>query len=609
MSKRRERVFKFDASTNEAARGINLALFALACALYVAARVWRLDAACLWFDEIFGVHAAAWHGWGGMWRFVALDLIHPPLFYAVLKVWAGAFGVGSVWWLRLLPVVVSVVWIAPFVWLARELGLRARVLNLALLLAAVSGTLIKYAQELRMYSLLLCFATCSLWLFARLCNADTRDNVRRAALALFAANVLLVYTHYFGWLIVALEALFVASFVRARLRVFAASVVALAACFAPWAWAVWNATAAAGGGLEQNLGWAARPHLRELFVPYLALNEPLRAQQQSNEPAVLVADALLTLLIFAPPLVALCWRVFARSRRAQSDKADSTDTISSRNEADSRNETNSRATAHSRAASERLALAFLLFFSFAPVVMAFALAQVLPQSVWGVRHLLVVAPAYLLLVALAVDRVRAQWLAILLKVSLGCWLALASVVALTRRAPAPVWCAWDALALAAARDDATMNTHADTDEHDATKTRDDANTRDDMKTSDDVKARGAETIYAFEDLIAYQLWHALRAAGEKGLRVAVVRGVPDIGDDRAFFLPRGFDEVSVETLDAAMREDEFWIALRGAEWDGDAPLVKLLRGRGYDVKPRYEFDADGQKAFIALARRRTESMK
>lgn len=72
-------------------------------------------ATCLWFDEIFGVHAAAWHGWGGMWRFVALDLIHPPLFYAVLKVWAGAVGAASAWRLRLLPVVLSFAAVVPLV--------------------------------------------------------------------------------------------------------------------------------------------------------------------------------------------------------------------------------------------------------------------------------------------------------------------------------------------------------------------------------------------------------------------------------------------------------------------------------------------------------------
>jgi hypothetical protein len=111
-------------------------------------------------------------------------------------------------------------------------------------------------------------------------------------------------------------------------------------------------------------------------------------------------------------------------------------------------------------------------------------------------------------------------------------------------------------------------------------------------------------IYAFEDLIAYQLWYALRASGGEGLRVAVVRGVPGVLEDRAFFLPRGFNEVSIETIDAAMREERFWIALRGAGRDEESPVLNILRARGYVTKRRFEFAADGQKAFMILARRR-----
>ena len=64
---------------------------ALPVCLYVAARLWRLTASCLWFDEIFSVHAAR-HTWGALWRFAAADLIHPPLFYALLKLWTAAGG-------------------------------------------------------------------------------------------------------------------------------------------------------------------------------------------------------------------------------------------------------------------------------------------------------------------------------------------------------------------------------------------------------------------------------------------------------------------------------------------------------------------------------------
>jgi hypothetical protein len=564
--------FKSTTSNSAAWRGGELALLALVCALYVGVRVWRLGAACLWFDEIFGVHAAAWHGWGGMLRFVALDLIHPPLFYAVLKAWAGALGAGSVWWLRVLPVVASSLAIFPVVMLARELRLASRTLGLALLLAGVSGTLIKYAQELRMYSLLLLFAACSLWLFARYCNSSV--DTRREVVVLFVANLLLVYTHYFGWLVVALEVVYVAAFARGKLKMLAASFVALAACFAPWAWAVWRAAsgAATGGGFEQNLGWAARPTLRELFEPYLALHEPFRARQQSNEPAVLGIDIALAVLIFAPPLAALCWRTFAR--RTSPDDA----TTAWRASAGDAND-------------ERGAVVFLSFFAFAPALFAFVLAQVLPQSVWGARHLIVVAPAYLLLAAHALESMRPRWLSLTLKLVLGCWLALAGVVAVARRAPVPVWCAWEPLAVQIARDE---KTDADTTMNDATRAAD--SMRD---------AGGAIKIYAFEDLVAYQLWYALRrAGGEKSLRVAVVRGVPGVLEDRAFFLPRGFDEVSVETVDAAMREEHFWIALRGVARDEENSVLKILGARGYETARRFEFGTDGQKAFVVLVRKR-----
>jgi hypothetical protein len=74
--------------------------------LYVAARPWRLTASCLWFDEIFSVHAAR-HTWGGLRRFAAADLIHPPLFYALLKLRV-AIGGDSLQWLRLFPALTSI---------------------------------------------------------------------------------------------------------------------------------------------------------------------------------------------------------------------------------------------------------------------------------------------------------------------------------------------------------------------------------------------------------------------------------------------------------------------------------------------------------------------
>ena len=51
----------------------------LLAAVLLGVPLWQLHASCLWIDAGFSVHAAR-HGWGALVDFVALDLIHPPLF-------------------------------------------------------------------------------------------------------------------------------------------------------------------------------------------------------------------------------------------------------------------------------------------------------------------------------------------------------------------------------------------------------------------------------------------------------------------------------------------------------------------------------------------------
>src|SRR5688572_25062757 len=115
-------------------RQLQIAAFAFVIILYVAARLWRLTDACLWFDEIFSVHAAE-HGWGEILNFVALDLIHPPLFYVLLKLWIAAGG-ESLFWLRLFPVAWSVLAVFPFLRLCNELKIGKWTRLLALFLLA-----------------------------------------------------------------------------------------------------------------------------------------------------------------------------------------------------------------------------------------------------------------------------------------------------------------------------------------------------------------------------------------------------------------------------------------------------------------------------------------
>src|SRR5215213_3971742 len=237
----------------------------LAFAIYAGLRFWNLTASCLWFDEIFSVHAAA-HDWQTIFQFVAQDLIHPPLFYVLLKIWIAAGGESLVW-LRFFPVLFSILAVVPFLLLCRDLNLRLRFIVLALTFFAVNGSLIKYAQEIRMYSLLLFFALVSYWLFVRFLNTEKGFPV------LLIVNVLLVYTHYFGWFVVFSEVIAVAVLQREKLKRILLMLGAVFLSFMPWIYALRQA-AKINADVGQNIGWMRKPNLRAILQFVYDLFEP-----------------------------------------------------------------------------------------------------------------------------------------------------------------------------------------------------------------------------------------------------------------------------------------------------------------------------------------------
>jgi hypothetical protein len=566
-----------------------LILTALLVALYAAARLWRLTATCLWFDEVFSVHAAR-HAWSGLWSFAAADLIHPPLFYALLKLWAAAGGESLVW-LRLFPALTSLLALVPFFLLARELRLTRAEANAALLLAAANGYLIKYAQELRMYSLLLLLTLASLWLFARLMGfgrvsqpLGSRRAATKLLLALALVNLLLVYTHYYGWLVVACEAAFLLLRDRRKLPPFLLTAAALALLFAPWAAACVKASGE-GGGLAQNIGWIERPGAAELAQLFALFNEPFYFQQSSAQPLYARGGALLGLLLVGLPVLALLLRSL---RRAKDEGA-------RRDEAENGGELN-EVVGHEGERS-RDAVVFLLFFTVVPVALALAASRVLPFSVWGTRHLIVAAVPYLLLGGVALARLRPFWLRASALVLLCCWFFAVGALTLARSEGEYIWCAWENLARSALRDETTaaetQNPAGDEAPHGAggaTRPAAGGVTR---------KARQPVNLYAFEDLVAYHLWFALDSAHESGMRVVVLKGVPGVAEDPAYFLPRRFDGVTSARLDS-VEDERFWAAFRDVEWDESRPPLSLLLGRGYRAERVYETAAQGQRAFLVL---------
>jgi hypothetical protein len=361
-------------------------LFAFIATVFIATRVWNLTAYGLFSDEVFSAQTASLN-WTEMLRAVVQDVVHPPLFYILLKAWIALGGNGLVW-MKWFPVAMAIASLIPFYWLCRELHLRPATMNLALGFIAVNEYLVNYAQELRMYSLVFGLTCASMGIFARVVNAT--ENVWRPQLALFAVNLLLVYTHYYGWLIVGPELLFLLAANRRRALWFAVSFALLVACFLPWAFVVTEA-AIDKGGLGPNLNWNPRPALMDMLWHYVILNGPVYGRWKA------IATIFSTLLFFAPVLIWL------------------------------------RRVIKNREANERAVFAWLALLAFLPTITAFAASYALSQSIWGTRFLIIVAPPYLLLLALAAMQLEPHWLRRLVVMLMIAWVALSGGMQLSHR--------------------------------------------------------------------------------------------------------------------------------------------------------------------------------
>jgi len=497
-------------------RYVSFAALTLVIAVYVALRFWDLTASCLWFDEIFSIHAAE-HSWNTLFSFVADDLIHPPLFYVLLKLWINA-GAESLLWLRLFPVVFAIISLLPFLFLCREFKLNLSTQTLALFFLATNGSLIKYSQEVRMYSVLLCLSLFSMWLFVRYFAKGTNF------VPLVLINLLLIYTHYFGWLVIATEVVVILIFQRIKWRRAVLMFAVLFVCFAPWAYAVRNA-ALGGSELGQNVGWIARPGLWAIYQFALDLIEPIYYQATSIEPASIYRVSLPILLI-----IVIVLSLYFANRKQQDD-------------------------------IERQNIKLLALFAGVPLLTALALSWILPHSVWGTRHLIVVFPPFAILLAITISSIPSQWLKTAAITLIVLFSGYAFVLQASRPASQYSWCVWSSLVADAA-------------------TEQQAN------------------IYTFEDQVAYNIWFAERNQ-KPSHNVFKVNGIDGLEEDKAYFLPRGFNGVATITFDE-IADEKLWIAHRSKTLNPNEPPLRNFTVKGYRVVNQCAAEATGESAFLIL---------
>lgn len=491
---------------------LQIAVCVLIGFIYGFLRVWHLTDSCLWFDEIFSVHVAE-HSFRDLFWFVAQDLIHPPLFYVFLKIWISVGG-ESLFWLRGFPVFFSILALFPFALLCRQLKISFPSYAVALVFFTVNGSLIKYAQEVRMYSLLLCLGLFSLWLFLRFVNMG------KGFATLLIVNVLLVYTHYFGWFIISSEIFAVVFLARHRLKMIALMVVSVFLSFTPWIYTVWEASKI-NANVSQNIGWMSKPNISAILKFVFDLFEPVYFEQSNADAPAII---LITLSIIIVAIIAYVFYFLNRKNESEIEKRN---------------------------------FQFLLIFFSTPIVLAFLASWVSPYSIWGMRHLIIVFVPAAILTAIAFSKITIEPLKIIAGIMLFALFGAAFVFQATRPKHNYIWCAWETLA----------------------------------RNLD--KSQTAK-IYVFEDLAAYHFWFALRDS-DRRLQIVKINNIRGLTEDKAYFLPRGFDEIQTAN---EFKGDRFFIAFRDKTFNEFAPPLQNLKAQGYTIGEPQTIKANGLKAFL-----------
>ena len=189
----------------------------------------------LWADELLAAGAAA-RGYHGIIDSCSRLDFNPPFFHIFLWLWQKVFGISELS-ARTLPAIFGTLGIVALYFLGREIFSRRVGLWVSLILAVNQFHLL-YSQEVRPYSLLFLLIVLSYLFFIR----QTKNPGWKNSLLYVGTSILLIYTHYFGLLVVASQAIFLALTVpfpkwpnRARFLKFQlSSFLALGLLYLPW---------------------------------------------------------------------------------------------------------------------------------------------------------------------------------------------------------------------------------------------------------------------------------------------------------------------------------------------------------------------------------------
>lgn len=152
---------------------------------------------------------------------------HPPLSYILMHFWI--FLGTSESWLRLLSVIFGVLTI----WFCYKLAsgiFNPKIGLLSALLLAISPYHIYYSQEVRMYSEMTFFAVCSMYFFYRYIKENKLIN----SFVYIFATTALIYTHYDGVFLIAVQMMYILFFKRNLVSTFFKNIFLIFLLYLPW---------------------------------------------------------------------------------------------------------------------------------------------------------------------------------------------------------------------------------------------------------------------------------------------------------------------------------------------------------------------------------------
>ncbi|NMB48569.1 hypothetical protein GYA13_03975 [Candidatus Kuenenbacteria bacterium] len=165
--------------------------------LGLALRLINIGTEPYWADELLSLEAAR-HYLGdpvGLWHYLQIAEVHPPLYYYLIQGWGSLFGFGEAA-IRSLSLIFSLGLIALTYWAGLVFFKSKKIGLLSAFVAAILPMQIEFGQEARPYALYCFFGILSLILLAKYFQENKTNKRVWLLLGFIACSIVGLYLHY-----------------------------------------------------------------------------------------------------------------------------------------------------------------------------------------------------------------------------------------------------------------------------------------------------------------------------------------------------------------------------------------------------------------------------